>query len=268
MPNAPLYLLTLAGYLGLAAYFRPGGPTASRQPGASRLLLFVPLLVHAFLLGQAVFPVGGMSLGFGSSLSAVGALTVLFYGMAIWYYPLASMQSLVLLFAACGLLLQWWLPAARVIPVANLPLFRFHMLMAFMAYGLFTIASLHAVLIALAEKHLHKAVPPRMLIGLPPLLTLEKLLFRMVEAGFIILTLTLFTGIFFSESIYGRPLPLTHMTVFGMASWLIYGALLAGRKIYGWRGRTAIFWTLAGFASLLLAYVGVKFVVEVILHRP
>ena len=81
------------------------------------------------------------------------------------------------------------------------------------------------------------------------------------------MSLTLFTGIFFSESIYGKPFPFTHMTVFGMASWLIYAALLTGRKVYGWRGRTANLWTLAGFVSLLLAYVGVKFVLEVILHR-
>jgi ABC-type uncharacterized transport system permease subunit len=266
MPNVLLYLLTLAGYIGLAVYFRPGGPSCCRPTSPSRLLLFAPLLVHAYLLGLAVFPEGGMSMGFGSSVSAMAALTVLFYGMAVWYYPLASMQSLVLLFAAFGLILQWLLPSTGLVPVSG-PLFRLHMLMAFMAYGLFTIAALHAVLIALAEKHLHKPVPPRMVAALPPLLTLEKLLFRMVEAGFVILSLTLFTGVFFSESIYGKAFPLTHMTVFGMASWLIYAALLSGRKVYGWRGKTAIFWTLAGFVSLLLAYVGVKFVLEVVLHR-
>ena len=267
MPNVVLYLITLAAYLGLAVYFRPGGPAISRPAGPSRLLLFAPLLAHAYLLGLAVFPEGGISLGFGSSLSAMAALTVLFYGMAVWYYPIASMQSLVLLFAAIGLALQWLMPATSVIPVADHPLFRFHMLMAFMAYGLFTIATIHALFIALAERYLHKPAPPRMLVGLPPLLTLEKLLFRMVEGGFLILSLTLFTGIFFSESIYGKAFPFTHMTIFGMASWLIYAALLTGRKVYGWRGRTANLWTVAGFVSLLLAYVGVKFVLEVILHR-
>ncbi|NCS64656.1 MAG: cytochrome C biogenesis protein [Hydrogenophilales bacterium CG03_land_8_20_14_0_80_62_28] len=267
MPNVSLYLLTLVAYLGLAAYFRPGGPACCRPTGPSRLLLFAPLLLHAYLLGQAVFPEGGLSLGFGSSLSAMAALTVLFYGLAVWFYPLTSMQSLVLLFAAFGLLLQWLMPAAGMVPIAGGSLFRVHLLMAFMAYGLFTIAALHAVLIALAEKHLHKPVPPRMVAALPPLLTLEKLLFRMVEAGFIILSLTLFTGIFFSQQIYGRALPFTHMTVFGMASWLIYAALLTGRRAYGWRGRTAIYWTMAGFVTLLLAYVGVKFVLEVVLGR-
>ena len=82
-----------------------------------------------------------------------------------------------------------------------------------------------------------------------------------------LLTLTLLTGVFFAEEIFGKALPFNHKTVFGVTSWLIFAALLLGRRVYGWRGRTAISWTLAGFMSLMLAYVGVKFVLEVILGR-
>lgn len=267
MSEALLHLLAVAAYLGLSAYFRPGGPACCRPDGANRLLLFVPLALHLYLLAGLVLPAAGLSLGFGTSLSAVAALTVLFYGLAAWYYPLTGLQSFVLLFGALGVLLQAVLPGGHAIPTAGQPWFRVHMLAAFAAYGLFTVAALHAALIALAGKHLHKAVPPKAVAGLPPLLTLEKLLFRMVELGFVILTLTLLSGLLFSDSIYGRALPLTHMTVFGIASWAIYAALLTGRRVYGWRGRTAIYWTLAGFVSLLLSYVGVKFVLEVLLHR-
>jgi ABC-type uncharacterized transport system permease subunit len=89
----------------------------------------------------------------------------------------------------------------------------------------------------------------------------------MIQAGFVLLTLTLASGILFSEEIFGKALPWNHKTVFGIASWLIFAALLLGRHLYGWRGRTAIHWTLAGFISLMLAYVGVKFVLEVVLGR-
>lgn len=267
MPDALLYVFTAAAYLGLAFYFRPGGPSCCRPTGMGRLLLFVPLVLHLYLLDEVVLPGAGLNLGFGTSFSAVAALTVLFYGLAAWYYPLAGMQSFVLVFAALGILLQWSMPEGHAIPTAGQPLFRVHMLAAFAAYGLFAVAALHAALIALAEKHLHKPVPPRMVASLPPLLTLEKLLFRMVELGFLILTLTLLSGVFFSESIYGQAFPLTHMTVFGIASWAIYAALLFGRRVYGWRGKTAIYWTLTGFVTLLLAYVGVKFVLEVLLGR-
>lgn len=267
MPSSLLYPLAVLIYAALAFYYRPGGGACYRPTVPARLLLFVPLVLHLYLLGEVMLPESGLNLGFATSLSAVAALTVLFYGLAAWHYPLAGMQALVLGFAALTLVLQAFMPGGQWISTAGKPLFRIHMLMAFAAYGLFTVASLHAVLIALAEKHLRQPVPPPMVAGLPPLLTLEKLLFRMVELGFLILTLTLISGTFFSEDIYGQAFRLTHMTVFGIASWLIFAALLFGRRFYGWRGRTAIYWTLAGFVVLLLSYVGVKFVLEVILHR-
>jgi ABC-type uncharacterized transport system permease subunit len=96
---------------------------------------------------------------------------------------------------------------------------------------------------------------------------MERLLFRLIGAGFVLLTLTLGSGMLFSEELLGRPLQFNHKVVFGILSWLIFGALLAGRQLYGWRGRVALRWTLAGFLALVLAYLGSRFVVEVILHR-
>jgi ABC-type uncharacterized transport system permease subunit len=134
------------------------------------------------------------------------------------------------------------------------------------AYGLFVIALLHATLMAVAERQLHaKSSLPAM--HLPPLLTLEKLLFRIVAAAFIFLTLTLITGIAFSETLFSRPFRADHKTVFAILSWATFGLLLAGRRLYGWRGRTAVRWTLTGFVLLVLAYIGSRFVLEVILQR-
>ena len=103
--------------------------------------------------------------------------------------------------------------------------------------------------------------------GLPPLLTMERLLFQMLAAGFVLLTLTLASGIMFSEEIFGQAMRFDHKTVFGLLAWLIFAALLLGRLVYGWRGRAALNGTFAGFAALLLAYVGSRFVVEVVLGR-
>jgi len=102
---------------------------------------------------------------------------------------------------------------------------------------------------------------------LPPLLTMEALLFRIIWAGVVLLTLTLASGVVFSEELFGKVARLNHKTVFGVLSWLIFAALLVGRHAYGWRGRTAVRWTLAGFLTLVLAYIGSKFVLEVILGR-
>src|SRR5206468_1310629 len=81
------------------------------------------------------------------------------------------------------------------------------------------------------------------LAALPPLLTMERLLFQIILAGFVFLTLTLATGIAFSETLFGRAMKFDHKTVFAVASWLIFAALLAGRYLYGWRGRVALRWT-------------------------
>jgi ABC-type uncharacterized transport system permease subunit len=103
--------------------------------------------------------------------------------------------------------------------------------------------------------------------ALPPLLTLERLLFRIIAAAFVLLTCTLATGIAFSESLFGRPLQFDHKTLFALISWATFALLLAGRHLYGWRGRVALRWTLTGFVLLLLAYVGSRFVLEVLLGR-
>lgn len=262
-----LEALSIALYLGLAAWFWPGNPGSNRSDWLSRLLPVLALVPHLLLLHRDIFAADGMRMGFGVSLSAVSALTVLTYATAAWRYHLAGVLGFVLAFAGLTVALQTFMPPGAVLAHADAPLFRIHMLMAFAAYSLFTVAALHALLIALAEKHLHKPVPPKPLAGLPPLLTLETLLFRMIQGGFVLLSLTLVTGIGFSEAVFGEPVPFNHKTVFGITAWLIFAALLLGRQVYGWRGRTAIYWTLAGFAALLLAYEGVKFVMEIVLRR-
>ena len=88
-----------------------------------------------------------------------------------------------------------------------------------------------------------------------------------IGAGFILLTLALGSGMLFSELIFDKAMSADHKSVFGLASWLVFAALLAGRLIYGWRGRTALRWTMTGFMFLLLAYIGSRFVSEVLLGR-
>ena len=262
-----LDLLCIAAYFGLAAWFWPGLPGCCRTDWVPRLLPIVPLIPHLIILHRDMLGADGIHLGFAVSLSAISALTVLTYATAAWRYHLAGVLGFVLAFAGISVALQSILPLGTPVPHTDAPLFRAHLLVAFAAYSLLTIAALHALLIALAEKHLHKAVPPKMLAGLPPLLTMERLLFRMIQAGFALLTMTVVSGMGFSEEVFGKAMSFNHKTVFGIAAWLIFAALLLGRRIYGWRGRTAIYWTMAGFISLVLAYEGVKFVMEILLHR-
>ncbi len=267
MASAPLFLVCVLAYLVLAVLFWPGYGLCCKKGGATRLLPLFPFVLHASLLYEDVLAGPGIALGFAVSLSAVAALTVLVHSLAAWRYPLGGLLGLVLAFAGVMVGLHGLMRDATPVPHSDMPAFAAHLVMALTAYSLFTIAALHALLMAVVEKHLHKPVPPRLVTALPPLLTLERLLFNLIGAGFVLLTLTLVSGSLFAEELFGRPLPFNHKTVFGVTSWLVFGGLLIGRRIYGWRGRTAISWTLAGFVFLLLAYVGVKFVLEVILQR-
>jgi len=272
MPGFLPYLLVALLYAILGWHFRRSFmPAKAPQPATvlswGRSVTVFPLALHGWLLFQVLFAGAGLNLGFGNAILAIAWLTVLVYWLASFHYPLQGLQMLVLPAAAGCLLIAAALPEAHPLSHTELPLFRAHLLVSLLAYSLFTIAALHALLMALTEHRLHDHMLSKMLRNLPPLLTMETLLFRIIWVGFVLLTLAILSGVLFSEELFGKALQLSHKTLFALLSWCIYAALLGGRQIYGWRGRTAIAWSLSGFAMLLLGYLGSKFVLEVILHR-
>ena len=271
MSNSVLYSLVFLTYAGLAIYFwrvqMAGGGDALNR-GVVGHWVILPLTLHAYLLYGNLLGGGGLNLGLVYALSSILWLTMLVYWVARLFYPITSLQTLVLPLAALGALLPALFPALPPPPANQLSLaLQAHVLAAMFAYSLLTIAALHAGLMSLVEKHLHHATLPRMLQGLPPLLTMEILLFRILWAGFVLLTLTLISGMVFSEQLFGQPWQLNHKTLFGFISWGVFAVLLLGHHFRGWRGRTAVYWTMSGFVFLILAYLGSKFVVEVLLGR-
>jgi ABC-type uncharacterized transport system permease subunit len=240
---------------------------ADSRATAEHYAVLVPLAIHAYLLGNTLFAPDGLHLSVATAISAILWLTVLIYWFGNFFYRLDGLQALMLPLAAVATLLPALMPTVRALPNTHLAAFKIHLLISLLAYSFFTIASLHVALMALLEKRLHDGTLTQVLQNLPPLLTMEAVLFRIIWAGFVLLTLTLASGVVFSEELFGKPAQFNHKTVFGMLSWSIFAALLAGRHIYGWRGRMAVRWTLAGFLTLVLAYIGSKFVVEVLLGR-
>lgn len=238
-----------------------------RQVPWERLTLLVAILLHGAGLYVLLFPGGAMNFGFSYAVSLIVWLALVFYWIENFYAHIEGLQTLTMPVAAVCTLLPLAFPGQHLLANAGSPVFRAHFMMAMLAYSLFTLAALHALLMAAAEKRLHKGRMSRALGGLPPLLTMETLLFRLIAIAFVLLTLTLGTGIVFSKALFGKAFRFDHKTVFAIASWLMFGALLVGRHFRGWRGRVALRWTLAGFVTLLLAYVGSRFVVEVILGR-
>jgi ABC-type uncharacterized transport system permease subunit len=239
-----------------------------------RMLLLPALLFgHAAVLAAAIGGGGEFRFGFAQALSATLLLAVLVLWIEGMFVSVRGLDVLVLPAAAVAVLLPTLFHGAPISAGIDSMALRLHLLVAIAAYSLLTIAALHALLMALLDRRLHaplQASPAglaRVFGQLPSLLALEKLLFQLIGAGFVLLTATLVTGVFFSEQLFGRALRFEHKTVFTIASWLVFAGLLAGRAVFGWRGRTALRWTFAGFLMLLLAYVGSRFVLEVILRR-
>ncbi len=269
MSDLSLYAVAFLAYGALAVYFWQALTAKGGTPGVGIIhyAVLLPLALHGYLLYDHLFVGGQLNLGLVNSLSLIVWLTVLVYWVARFVYPIASLQTLVLPLAAVGALLPALFPAVHAEPKTTSLVFEAHIIVSMFAYSLFTIAVLHAGLMSLVERRLHHAILPGVLRDMPPLLTMERLLFNIIGAGFILLTLTVVSGMVFSEELFGRPWKLTHKMLFGFASWVVFAVLLAGHYLYGWRGRVAIRWTVSGFVFLLMAYVGTKFVLEVLLHR-
>ncbi len=265
-----LYITTFLAYAMLAAFFaraQLAGNAEKQNHGFMGNAVLLPLVMHGYLLYDTLWFAGALNLGLVNALSLILWMTILVYWLAHFFYPLSSLKALVMPLAGIASVLPMIFPSTRALLQPTSWAFDAHVLAAMLAYSLFTIAALHAGLMSLVESSLHQAKLPALLRNLPPLLTMETLLFRIIVVGFVLLTLTLVSGGIFSEQIFGKAWQFNHKVLFGLISWAVFGILLIGHYFYGWRGRTAVTWTMSGFGFLLLAYLGSKFVLEIILHR-
>ena len=243
----------------------------SKQGAAISGVTAVAWALHGAALLPDTVANGTLRVGFAFMLSAALWVSVAAYWLENRNFALDGLRRMVMPFAAVAAVLPPLFPGTLMPVQAESPAV-WHVVVAVMAYSTLTIAAFHAVLMALQEARLHTgSTKPGFLGGaidqLPALLTMEKLLFRMISIGFILLSLTVLSGIVFSEQLFGKALRWDHKNVFALLSWLLFASLLVGRRWRGWRGKTALRFTLAGFATLALAYVGSRFVFEVVLHR-
>ncbi|MFA5664853.1 inner membrane protein YpjD [Castellaniella sp.] len=245
------------------------------SPRLGRGCLLGAIILHGIGLGAAILVPQGLYLGWALALSVAFWLGMIVFWIENFLLRLDSLQLLLLPAASLACILAALFPEGYLVPHASSDWLRLHLLISMVAYGLMTVAALHALLMATLDRHLHRPIradgdrgPMQKAMSLlPPLLTLEQLLFRLIGIGFVVLTLSILSGIVVSLQFSALILPLDHKSIFTLLSWLTFGVLLAGRRLRGWRGHTALRWTLAGFVFLLLSYTGSRFVLEVILQR-
>jgi len=270
LPSA-LYLVLL-----LFLSFRSKAAANSRlASGLVQTAIFVILLIHGAELHDSVFTPQGFVFGFAQDLSLIAWVGLAFYWFQSWFTPIASLRWMAILFAMICAYLPTLFPGWLISPKAlSDPWFKGHFIVATISVGLLSLAALHAMLMSVQDRALHRqlVIAPNgrlaiWLEDLPPLMMMEALLFNLLYIGFALLTLTVFSGLLFSEALFGKPLVFDHKTVFALISWVLFAGLLLAHWKVGLRGRTAVRWVLSAYTALLLAYIGSRFVMEVILQR-
>ena len=233
-----------------------GGRSGFYIPACLAAAFHVRVLVDNFFTGT------GLNFGIFNAISLLSWLIVILLLLVALTRPVANLGIAVFPLAALALLLERVFPSEHIVASGSLTL-KFHILTSIISYSIYTIAAFQAILLAVQDRHLHNRHPGGFVRGLPPLQTMESLLFQMIALGLVLQTVSLATGFVFLQDMFAQHL--AHKTILSIVAWLIFATLLWGHWQFGWRGKRAIRVTLSGFAFLLLAYVGSKLVLEILL---
>jgi ABC-type uncharacterized transport system permease subunit len=252
-------LVAIAAYVSAALW-------PERHGAALRAFLMAGFVAHAVAICVDVSGLGSMTdvarFGFAPALSMTVWLVLAVYLVETRFVPLPGARRVLATLAVVVVVLAWAFPG-EVRPQVDSRWAPLHWALGIASYGLFGAAVLHATMLNRAERQMRTA--PRTLEparGMP-LLRLERLTFTFVAAGFVVLSAALVLGAWFAN-----PWRWDHKTVFSVLGWVVFAGLLAGRRAFGWRGPVATRGVYVGAGLLLLAYVGSRFVLEVLLHRP
>lgn len=265
MQALPFALLAMIFYLGAASW---QVLTLTRRVSPRPLLVrgigLLALLCHLGVIAVLIRNAGGVWLGLSPSLIMVSALIAALLLLVSLAKPVLNVAVGVFPLAAITLLLAVGLHSGgRDGGLA--PGIALHAISSALAYALLSIAAVQAILLALQNQALRHHHIRGIVQALPPLTTMERMLFELIWAGMALLTLSILSGFVFLDSLFAQHL--AHKTLLSLAAWVIFAALLFGHHFLGWRGLRAVRWTLGGCALLLLAYFGSKFVLEVVLQR-
>ncbi|AKJ27736.1 cytochrome C assembly protein [Caldimonas brevitalea] len=260
-------LFTIAASVAALLAYGVAAAQGGRAGERRHFALVLGWLVHglAIVLDTSNFGIAetGARFGFAPALSTMSWLVLAVYAIESRFVPLPGVRRALALVGLTSVALALFFPGEVKAHVTS-PWIPLHWVLGIASYGLFGAAVLHATLLSNAERQMRakRAVDQPTPLGMP-LLRLEKLTFRFVAAGFAVLSAALLLGWWSAE-----PWRWDHKSVFSVLGWAVFAALLVGRRAFGWRGRMATRWLYTGAGLLLLAYVGSRFVLEVLLSRP
>jgi ABC-type uncharacterized transport system permease subunit len=229
------------------------------------LVWLAALIMHGWTIVHAISQAPGISINFTDAGSIVMWLCSLLLFAAMLSRPLETLGIFIVPFTLTAMLFPLLDSThANAIDLKNG--LGVHIFTSLLAYSMFTLATLQALLLAWQNKHLHNHHPGGLIRTLPPLLDMEALLFKLIGLGIILLSFGLLSGTLYIDNLFSQHL--MHKTILSIAAWFVFTALLLGHWHYGWRGRIAIRWALGGFFILMLAFFGSKFVLEFLVSPP
>ncbi len=240
--------------------------TSTAAPVRSLVYIAIPaLLLHGLATYWIIITESGFNLGIFTVGSLIAWVMLSFVLLSIVRLPVHNLLILVFPISVVSLVTALFLEssyAPREILSGSLI---FHILASLVAYTVLLMAACQSVVLAFQEHYIRARRSINLIRLLPPLQTMEALLFTLLWVGIIALTVAILSGYAFLDDMFAQHV--SHHTILSSASWLTYVALLGGHKLFGWRGTTAVRWTLIAFALLVLGYFGSKFVLEIILGR-
>ncbi len=261
LPTLVSAFITLLYCLSAVLIFKQLGKDAgSRWIALSPAI--VAMLLQALLLANLVFQIEGLNLGFFIAFSLVSWLISIQLLLSSLYRRIESLGIVVFPLSGIASIAATQGYSDHLILIGNNAI-QGHIMISVIAYSLITLGAFQACLLAFQDQAIKRHHPGGFIRGLPPLHDMENLLFQFLGFGFVFLSASLLSGFFFLEDIFAQHL--VHKTVLSIVAWFILGTLLYGRARFGWRGKTAIRWTLSSFLFLMLAFFGSKLVLEFIL---
>jgi ABC-type uncharacterized transport system permease subunit len=259
----------ISGYAAISVYF--GGfihhlwqlrKDPQFNPTSLQIVAGIAILLHGLAVSSLLFVDDGLDL----SLLKIVGLMALIINILVFISglkkPLHSLYLALMPISALSLLAALISPTTKAVAPMSVTM-QIHVLLSVLAYSLLAIAALQALLSGYQDWQLKHKRQNLLMRTLPPMQTMEVLLFEAIWAGWLLLTLSLISGFLFLNDLLGQHL--VHKVTFSIVAWSIYAILLWGRHSLGWRGNQAIRWSWTGFIAIFLGYFGSKVVLEFIL---
>ena len=253
--------IALLGYLLATGLLIRSVRTTSLSINYAAIAALLASLAHAYYAYSISVVNGLLNVSLSSMLVLSSAIVVWLYLLACLLMPIKRLGLLVYpSLLACLLIALMWPSSSHTTLVNNT--LGAHILISLLAYSVLTIATVQALLYVYQERKIKQRIKPTMLLALPPLQTMESLLFQLIAVGFLFLSLTLLSGALFSQQLFGNALAFNHHTILAVMGWAVFAGVLIQRRTRALRGSPAAIWTLLGFSLIQLGYFGTKFVTE------